>query len=92
MVKPVVIGLYGISYTGKCTLWYQLQEPSRLGNNDFKFINGVDMLSVSPRGVAAMQNMSRYQQGQWREQAIKWIGEKCARGGGTVIMTGQALL
>jgi adenylylsulfate kinase-like enzyme len=58
--KPTIIGLYGISGSGKTYLLKKLKQDSSLKDHGFLFRDGPDLIDeVTPGGLEAFQQMER---------------------------------
>ncbi|KAM0793851.1 uracil phosphoribosyltransferase-domain-containing protein [Usnea florida] len=86
--KAVVVGLYGIPGCGKTYLLNQLEQ--NLGQQDFAYYDGSKVIgSVVPGGLEAFQGMEDKDKANWRERAIKKIGDNSANSGKVAIVTGH---
>ncbi|KAF4624397.1 hypothetical protein G7Y89_g13771 [Cudoniella acicularis] len=86
--KPTVIGIYGISGSGKTFLLNQLKE--RLGRECFAFYDGSSMIdSVVPGGLDAFKHLSDEDKKLIRQEAISKIREECLESGKTGVVAGH---
>ena len=86
--KAVVVGLYGIPGCGKTYLLNQLEQ--NLGQQDFAYYDGSKVInSVVPGGLEAFQGMEAKDKANWRQRAIKKIGDDSADSGKVAIVTGH---
>jgi adenylate kinase len=87
-MKPVVIGIYGISGCGKSYLLNQLKP--RLGTDCFAHYDGSDVIArVTPGGLEAFEKLSGAEKSAARELAIKTVAEECSKSGRIGIVTGH---
>ncbi|KAH7120460.1 uracil phosphoribosyltransferase-domain-containing protein [Dactylonectria macrodidyma] len=88
--KPTVIGLYGISGSGKSFLLSQLRQeldPAR-----FAFFEGSDMIaSLVIGGLDAFHQLDEGRKSHWRAQAVDAIRKESARSGRIAIVTGHLM-
>lgn len=83
-----IIGLYGISGSGKTFLLDRLKED--LPGNSFQFYEGSEMIAnLVPGGLQAFQTMNAQDKTHWRELAIDTIRSQCRKGGATGVVTGH---
>lgn len=88
--EPIVIGLYGISGSGKSFLLQRLQQE--LGQTEFTFFEGSDVIaSLVPGGLDALHKLNDETKAHWRGQAIDTIGRESARSGRVAIVTGHLM-
>ncbi|OOF91460.1 hypothetical protein ASPCADRAFT_57672 [Aspergillus carbonarius ITEM 5010] len=86
--KPTIIGIYGISGSGKTYLLKQLERelPKRI----FRFYEGSEVIgTVAPGGLAAFKEMENPDQEICREEAMNLIKAECVASGCTAIVTGH---
>ena len=89
--NPIVVGLYGISGSGKTFLLNQLKKE--LGAERFEYYDGSGMIvSVVPDGLASFQEMTDEEQTQYRRLAIDSIKESCVKSGKIAIVAGHFML
>lgn len=73
-VRPVVVGIYGVSGCGKTTLVERLKKA--LGERDFAFFDGSQTLSSMVRGgLGAFKQKPDAEKAVYREIAIQHIAE-----------------
>lgn len=83
-----IIGIYGISGSGKTHLLRQLKD--KLAPTHFAFYDGSEMIAATvPGGLAAFQQMKVQQQYYWRARAITEINYECSLSGKTAIVAGH---
>ncbi|KAL6409771.1 hypothetical protein AUP68_06166 [Ilyonectria robusta] len=88
--KPTVIGLYGISGSGKSFLLSRLREE--LGQVEFAFFEGSDKIaSLVPGGLEAFHKLDEQSKSNFRGQAIDAIREESAHSGRVAIVTGHLM-
>ncbi|KAL8869077.1 MAG: hypothetical protein Q9174_004542 [Haloplaca sp. 1 TL-2023] len=76
IVKPIVVGLYGVPGTGKTYLLEQLRQE--LGEVEFAFYEGSQVIDkLVPDGLNAFKTMEEHEKVVWRQQAIQSIREEC---------------
>lgn len=86
-----IIGLYGISGSGKSFLMKQLME--KLGPDSFEYYEGSNMIhSVTPGGLDTFYGLSEDEKVELRGYAIDKIKSECARSGKTGIVAGHFML
>jgi len=89
--KAVVVGLFGISGSGKTSLLNQLK--TELGENEFAFYDGSKMIAdVVPGGLAAFQGLEETKKRQWRERAIEKIERDCVNSRQVAVVAAQFML
>jgi uracil phosphoribosyltransferase/phosphoserine phosphatase len=87
-IKPIVVGIYGISGCGKTFLFDQLKLE--LGENCYEFYEGSQMISsLVPGGLAAFQKLDEEDKSRWRGVAIDTIGKNCLASGKTAVVAGH---
>lgn len=88
--KPVIIGLYGITGSGK-TFWLD-KIKTALGNDNFAFYDGSDIIAaVTPGGLEAFQNLTEEAKNSYRECAIARIKQECCNIRKTAIVAGHLM-
>ncbi|WEW55965.1 hypothetical protein PRK78_001400 [Emydomyces testavorans] len=88
--KAVVVGLYGVSGSGKTFLLDQLKEE--LSQEHFAFYEGSKMIAaVVPGGLSAFQNLEEHQKVYWRQHAIDKIKNECIDSGKSGVVTGHLM-
>lgn len=86
--KPKVVGLYGVSGSGKSHLLSSLR--SRLNNNRFSFFEGSEEIAkFVPGGLEKFNRMSESKKELWRKGAIDLIRRQCAEDGKVAVITGH---
>lgn len=86
--KPTVIGIYGISGSGKSFLMDRLKKE--LSETSFHFYEGSEMIhSLVPGGLKAFQEMEVPDRIRWREHAIESIKTRSNNDGKTAVVTGH---
>ncbi|KAL3476032.1 uracil phosphoribosyltransferase-domain-containing protein [Aspergillus californicus] len=85
---PKVIGLYGLSGSGKSFLLNQLKEE--LGQEKFNFYEGSDVISsLVSGGLVKFRKLAEEQKRSFRQDAIDSIRSECYKTGKTGIVTGH---
>lgn len=91
LLKPVVIGVYGVSGSGKTFLLDKLRED--LGPEDFEFLEGSKVIDdLVPGGLDAFRDLEEAEKVQWRQRAIDNIQKDCADSGRTAVVAGHYML
>ncbi|RMJ15148.1 hypothetical protein CDV36_005155 [Fusarium kuroshium] len=86
--KPIVIGLYGISGSGKSFVMSHLKNT--LYTEYYEFYEGSEVIaSLVPGGLEAFQALDEQQKTSWRARAIKKIKKKALRSDKISIVTGH---
>ncbi|KAF4453917.1 hypothetical protein F53441_3442 [Fusarium austroafricanum] len=86
--KPTVIGIYGISGSGKSFILDKLRE--RLGEVEFSFYEGSAMISsLVPGGLETFHHLSEAEKVYWRVRAINAIKRETAASGKVAVVTGH---
>ncbi|KAL2782499.1 uracil phosphoribosyltransferase-domain-containing protein [Aspergillus keveii] len=86
-----IIGLYGISGSGKSYLLKQLMEE--LGQDAFEYYEGSDMIhSVTPGGLDSFHRLREDEKAKLRRHAIDKIKSECAQSKKTGIVAGHFML
>ncbi|KAE8149996.1 uracil phosphoribosyltransferase [Aspergillus avenaceus] len=86
--KAVVVGIYGISGSGKSNLLEQLEKE--LGGEYFAYYEGSKVIdTIVPGGLDAFKMMAEQDQAHWRGLAIDKIGKMCTDLGKVGIVTGH---
>ncbi|KAL8851015.1 MAG: hypothetical protein Q9221_004098 [Calogaya cf. arnoldii] len=90
-VKPIVVGIYGVSGCGKTFLLDQLKQTFDL--NLFSFYDGSEMIAdITPGGLEAFQGMKKEDQLMCRQRAIDKIGAHCFHSQKIGIVAGHSML
>ncbi|OJD37418.1 uracil phosphoribosyltransferase [Diplodia corticola] len=88
--KPKVVGIYGISGSGKTYMLNQLKLS--LGAELFLFFEGSEMIStLVPGGLEAFKKSADQRKAEWRQLAIDTIGKVCTASGKSGIVTGHLM-
>jgi uracil phosphoribosyltransferase/phosphoserine phosphatase/adenylylsulfate kinase-like enzyme len=86
--KSVVIGLYGISGSGKTYLLEQLKD--KLPQEGFAFYDGSGMIAKTiPGGLEEFQRLDEREKIHWRQVAIDRIAHESAASGKAAIVAGH---
>ncbi|KAL5371718.1 hypothetical protein PMIN02_012763 [Paraphaeosphaeria minitans] len=86
--KPIIVGIYGISGSGKTFLMDLLKQD--LSETSFHFYEGSEMIAnLVPGGLKAFQQMDVPEKTRWREQAIDTIRIRSKGDGKTAVVTGH---
>ncbi len=86
--KSIVVGLYGISGSGKSFLLDQLKQG--LGEEQFAFFEGSNMIADEvPGGLDAFHNLEEPMKLQARQRAIDKIGKTCTSSRKVAVVTGH---
>ncbi|KAK7179210.1 hypothetical protein DPSP01_011760 [Paraphaeosphaeria sporulosa] len=89
--RPIIVGIYGISGSGKTFLMDHLKQD--LGETSFHFYEGSEAIAnLVPGGLKAFQQMGELEKTQWREQAIDTIRIRSKGDGKTTVVTGHFML
>jgi uracil phosphoribosyltransferase/phosphoserine phosphatase/adenylate kinase len=89
-VNPRVVGIYGISGSGKSHLLKHLEKM--LGVRQFKYYDGSSQIEkVTPGGLLAFQNMGEIEQVLYRKKAIISVQEECKAASVTGIVAGHLM-
>ncbi|KAE9969111.1 hypothetical protein EG328_000184 [Venturia inaequalis] len=95
-VRPVVIGIYGISGCGKSHLIKGLKNALSVQDEDcpdFAFYDGsASIARVTEGGLAAFQAMSPEKQTEHRQLAINAIRQECVETGRIGVVAGHYML
>ena len=84
----MVVGLYGISGSGKTYLLNQLKQT--LSQKQYLLFEGSEVLAgVVPGGLDSFKQLSKDDQTRYREQAIRKIGHECATSNRVGVVTGH---
>lgn len=91
-LKPNVIGLYGISGSGKTTILKELQLL--LSETTWSFYEGSAVLSdvVGDGGLERFGQMEQKERARHRQQAIETIQKRCEATGTTGVVAGHGTL
>ena len=85
-----IIGLYGISGSGKSFLMRHLKDDLK---DDFAFYEGSEVVaSVRPGGLDAFHGLDEQSKSHWRQAAIKMVKQKRADSGRPAIVAGHLTL
>ncbi|KAL8876416.1 MAG: hypothetical protein Q9198_005386 [Flavoplaca austrocitrina] len=75
-MKPLVVGVYGVSGSGKTYVLDQLKDI--MDSEYFSFYEGSEMVAnVTPGGLKAFQGMKEEDQLMYRQRAIDKIAHRC---------------
>ena len=86
--KAVVVGIYGIPGSGKTFLLNQLKQE--LGETQFAFYEGSNVIdAVVPGGLEEFKRMEGQEKADWRERAIKFVGEECTDSAKVAVVAGH---
>lgn len=89
--KPTVVGLYGLSGSGKTYLLNQLGQE--LQQEPFHFFDGSEIIaSLVPGGLEKFKKAKRDDKIHWRELAIREIRRQCAESGRIGVVAGHFVL
>jgi hypothetical protein len=87
-MKPVVVGLYGISGCGNSFLLSQLKEE--LKQEQFEFYDGSAVIfSLDPGGLDTFRKLEEPQKDVWRQNATEKIRAECAESGRVGVVAGH---
>jgi adenylate kinase len=76
--KPAMIGVYGISGSGKSYLLKQLKNDNNFADQNFSFYDGSSLLEeVVEGGLNAFKKMNNEQQYSAREQGLSHAASEC---------------
>ncbi|KAL8967205.1 MAG: hypothetical protein Q9183_003027, partial [Haloplaca sp. 2 TL-2023] len=90
IMKPIVVGLYGVPGSGKTYLLEQLRQD--LGEVDFAFYEGSQVIDkLVPDGLDAFKAMEEHEKVVWRQQAIQFIQEECIASHRVGLVTGHLM-
>ncbi|KAK8121439.1 hypothetical protein PG999_005559 [Apiospora kogelbergensis] len=91
MKKPTVVGIYGISGSGKTHLLNQLRQE--LQQEPYEFFDGSEAIAtLVPGGLDAFKEANAQGKAHWRELAIREIAQRCATSDHTGVVTGHSML
>ena len=86
--KAIVVGLFGVSGTGKTFTLRQLKD--QLGEARFAFYEGSSTIAnLVSGGLKAFQKMEKQEKTHWRQRAIDTIGKECAESGRAGVVAGH---
>ncbi|KAK6498288.1 hypothetical protein TWF506_004527 [Arthrobotrys conoides] len=86
--KPIVVGIYGISGSGKSYLLKQLRQ--KLEEPRFLFYEGSEVIdSLTPGGLDAFKKLNDEEKNRWRQLAIDTIRQEAAETGRMAIVAGH---
>lgn len=89
--NAIVVGLYGISGSGKTSLLKRLKDE--LGSDHFLFYEGSELIaSVTPGGLDAFHDMDDQAKNHWRQSAIAAVSKECVDSGQVALVTGHFML
>ncbi|TID18320.1 PRTase-like protein [Venturia nashicola] len=95
-IKPIVVGIYGISGCGKSHLIKELRTALSVEDQDcpdFEYYDGSAIIArVTEGGLAAFQAMSPEKQNDHRKLAIDAIRQECADTGRIGVVAGHYML
>ncbi|RAO68127.1 uncharacterized protein BHQ10_004139 [Talaromyces amestolkiae] len=92
-MRPIIIGLYGISGCGKTFLLNQLRTKFRDDETPITVYDGSQVIdTVVPGGMKTFLAAEDPEQQQWRRCAIESIKEKARLSGGMAVVAGHFLL
>ncbi|KAL8976580.1 MAG: hypothetical protein Q9205_007438, partial [Flavoplaca limonia] len=90
-MKPLVVGVYGVSGCGKTYVLDQLKDI--LDSEYFSFYEGSEMVAkVTPGGLKAFQGMKEEDQLMYRQRAIDKIAHRCCKSNKVRIVAGHSML
>ncbi|KAF1848909.1 uncharacterized protein K460DRAFT_279863 [Cucurbitaria berberidis CBS 394.84] len=76
--KPIIIGLYGVSASGKTYLLNRLKSATNLQNEHFAFHDGSALIDgITTGGLAAFNTLDLNEQAEIREFALTKVTEQC---------------
>jgi adenylate kinase len=88
--KPTMIGVYGISGSGKSYLLKQLKNDNNFADRNFSFYDGSSLLEeVVEGGLDAFKKMNNEQQYSAREQALSHAASECRANAKTGVVAGH---
>ncbi|KAJ5114522.1 Uracil phosphoribosyltransferase protein [Penicillium alfredii] len=89
--KPTIVGLYGISGTGKTFLLNDLRNlKETLGISNFFFYEGSQVIvDVCPGGLEEFQQMEDQDKAYWRQCAISRIHDDCTKSRRASVVAGH---
>lgn len=86
--NATVVGLYGISGSGKTSLLKRLKDE--LGSGRFMFYEGSELIaSVTPGGLDAFQDLNDKMKEQYRQSAIAAAAKECVDSKRVALITGH---
>lgn len=86
--KPTVVGLYGVSGSGKTHLLTKLKE--KLGTTQFAFYEGAGVIAtVVPGGLGVFKSMEEQEKKHWRQRAIDTIAKNSSDSGQVAVVAGH---
>ena len=86
--KSIVVGLYGISGSGKTYLLTKLKE--KLGTTQFAFYEGSEVIAtLVPGGLEAFKDMEEQKKKHWRQRAIDTIEKNSSDSGQVAVVAGH---
>jgi phosphoserine phosphatase len=90
MAKPTIIGLYGISGSGKSYLLNRLKTATALPAQGFAFYDGSEVLArVTPGGLDAFKLLDAAAKQTHIEAALAFITQTCLDRGETAVVAGH---
>jgi ABC-type phosphonate transport system ATPase subunit len=88
--KPRVVGIYGVSGSGKTYLLKYLEK--NLGIHQFQYYDGSSQIEkVAVGGLSAFREMNEIQRREVREKAITTIRKECEASGRIGIVAGHLM-
>ncbi|KAF2871512.1 uracil phosphoribosyltransferase-domain-containing protein [Massariosphaeria phaeospora] len=88
--KPIVIGIYGISGSGKTHLLGQMKQIFGADAPGLDFYDGSGVIKkLVPGGMQEFNKWSHDDQNKYRERAIETIKEECAKTGKVGLVAGH---
>ncbi|KAL8878645.1 MAG: hypothetical protein Q9192_008401, partial [Flavoplaca navasiana] len=90
-MKPLVVGVYGVSGCGKTYVLDQLKDI--MDPEYFSFYDGSEMVAnATPGGLKAFQGMKEEDQLMYRQRAIDKIAHRCCKSNKVGIVAGHSML
>jgi hypothetical protein len=87
--KPTVIGIYGLSGSGKSSLLLRFEE-TLLGSTDYSFFEGsAELDSVTEGGLDAFKSMPDDRKAEYRKRAVEKMKNTCCEKNTTGIVAGN---
>jgi adenylylsulfate kinase-like enzyme len=88
--KPTIIGLYGISGSGKTHLLNQLKASDELQNLNFAFYDGCELIDqVTSGGLERFKQLDRDMQKSHVESALNLLSKNCRECNETAVVAGH---
>ncbi|ORX95600.1 uracil phosphoribosyltransferase-domain-containing protein [Clohesyomyces aquaticus] len=89
--KAKVIGLYGVSGSGKTFLLNQLKQE--LDTTRFIFCEGSELIAdLVPGGLDAFRRLDEQYKTHWRQLAVDRVRKRCTDSGQTAVVAGHYML